>query len=169
MPYTHPTDDRADLRRIGVEHTRDRKTAFGEAAVVGEGLTEISGSDDDDRPLVVQAEFALDLIGEERNVVADATGAVTAEIRQVLAHLRRIHSGELGELVARHLMRRFIREFAKNTQVEGKSRQGSFRDAAAGGVRHETHDMPQRRRTGSPLPLPDPRVTENHTTYNLRP
>ena len=56
------------------------KPALAEPAVAGERLAEVAGADDDDGPVVGEAELAADLVHEVRDLVADAAGAVAAEV-----------------------------------------------------------------------------------------
>ena len=118
VAHARTADDAADLRLVRVEHPGDRESAFGEAAVIGECLTETPGSDDDDRPVMVEAEFELDLVCEEGDVVADTTRAVTAEIRQVLAYFCRVHPREFGELIARDLAGPLGGKLTEDAQIE---------------------------------------------------
>ena len=61
----------ADLRGVGVDQRGDREAPLAEPAVVGEGLAEVAGADDDDRPVVGEAELAAHLEQEVLDVVAD--------------------------------------------------------------------------------------------------
>ena len=93
-------DDRADERRVGVEQRGDAEAAVVEAAVPGEGRAEVPDADEHDRPAAAEAEHAADLALELGDVVADAAGAVRAEVRQVLAQHGRADAGGRGERVA---------------------------------------------------------------------
>ena len=97
-----PPIDRADLGGVDVDDPADREAPVAETVVAGERLAEVAGTDDDDRPVVGQAELAADLVDEEIDVVADAAGAVAAEVAEVLAHLGRVDAGEFGEFLGRH-------------------------------------------------------------------
>ena len=55
----------------------------------------------DDRPVPGEAELAADLVQQVLDVVADAPGAVGAEVREVLADLGRVHAGQLGQPLRR--------------------------------------------------------------------
>src|SRR5690606_20419137 len=100
---------RADLDRVGtgadrgtdlgggdVDHADDAEAALVEAAVAGERLSEVAGADDDDRPVVVEAELAANLVHQVGDLVAHATGAVATEVREVFADLGGVHAGQFG-------------------------------------------------------------------------
>ena len=55
-------DHRADLGGVDVDDAGDREAALAEPAVAGERLAEVAGADDDDGPVVGQAELAADLV-----------------------------------------------------------------------------------------------------------
>src|SRR5258705_421664 len=74
-------------------------------AVPGERLTEVAGADDHDRPVVGQAELAPNLVDQVLDLVPDATGAVRAEVAEVLADLGGVDASEVGELLGRHVRR----------------------------------------------------------------
>ena len=93
-------DHGADLGRVVVDDAGDREAALAEPAVAGERLAEVAGADDHDGPVVGEAELAAHLVDEVLDLVADAAGAVRAEVAEVLAHLRRVDAGEIGELLA---------------------------------------------------------------------
>ncbi len=87
------SDDLADASRVGVEQGGDVEAARREPAVVGERVAEVADADDDDRPILGEAELAGDLVHEVVDVVADAAGAVRTEVGQVLTQLRRTDAG----------------------------------------------------------------------------
>jgi len=98
---THAAHDGVELGRIDVDDPGDREAALVEPAVAGERLAEVAGAHDHDRPLVLEAELAADLVDEVVDLVADAAGSVATEVRQVLADLGGVDAGELGEPVGR--------------------------------------------------------------------
>ena len=75
--------------------------ALGEPLVVRERVAEVADADDHDRPVLREPELAADLVDQVRDVVADAARPVGAQVRQVLADLRRVHAGGLGERLGR--------------------------------------------------------------------
>ena len=77
-PDREPEELGADLRRVGVDQRGDGEAPLGEPAVVGERLAEVADADDDDRPVLGEAELAAHLEQEVLDVVADAAGAVGA-------------------------------------------------------------------------------------------
>ena len=72
---------------VGVDEREHPEPPGAEAPVVGERLTQVADADDDDRPVVGEPELARDPVDQELDLVPDATGAVGAEVREVLAHL----------------------------------------------------------------------------------
>src|SRR5215475_3819854 len=100
MVHDESVDALADARRIGVEQRREAEPATGEPAVARERVAEITDTDQRDRAALVQPQHRFDLLDEQRDVVPDATGAVRAEMREILAELRRVHPRDRGEALA---------------------------------------------------------------------
>src|SRR5262249_9550603 len=84
-----------------------------------------------DRPVVRQAQFATDLVHQEGDLVAHPTGAITAEIRQVLAHLGGIDTGEFGEALAADVLDAFVGLLAEDAQIHGETGDRFLGDSAA--------------------------------------
>src|SRR5258708_2712266 len=80
-----PGDDGADYRWIAVKQGSDGDPGGGEAAVISQGAAEVSGADDQYRPVLGQAEFPGHLVDQVVNVVANAAGAVRTQVRKILA------------------------------------------------------------------------------------
>ena len=80
-------DDLAVPVGVGVEQRHDPEAAAAEAGVVGQRVAEVADADDDDRPVLGQPDLAGDLVAQVVDVVADAAGAVGAEVGEVLAQL----------------------------------------------------------------------------------
>ena len=106
MADAHPAEHRADLGRVDVDDAGDREAALAETAVAGEGLAEVAGADDDDRPVVGEAQLAADLVHEVGDLVADAAGAVAAEVAEVLANLGGVDAAEFGQTAPTRCCRR---------------------------------------------------------------
>ena len=113
----HAPDHRADLGGVDVDDATDREPSIAEPVVAGERLAEVAGADDDDGPVVGEAEFATDLVHEEVDVVAHAPRAVAAEVAQVLADLGRVHAAELGELLGRDRRDALLELVGEDAQV----------------------------------------------------
>ena len=62
MPDRQAGDLLADARGVGVDERGDAEAARGEAAVVGERVAEVADADDDDGPVLGEAELAGDLV-----------------------------------------------------------------------------------------------------------
>ena len=116
----HAADHGADLGRVVVDDAGHREAALAEPAVAGERLAEVAGADDDDGPVVGQAELAAHLVDQVLDLVADAAGAVGAEVAEVLAHLRRVDAGEVGELLRRHVGDPRLGLVEQDPQVHGQ-------------------------------------------------
>ncbi len=88
-----------DLGAVDIEDADHGEATVGEPGEGRERRSQVARTDDHAGPVVVQVELAADLDEQVLDVVADPTGAVGAEVRQVLAHLRSVHTGEVGELL----------------------------------------------------------------------
>ena len=69
-----------------------------------------------------------DAVDEELDLVADAPGAVGAEVGEVLADLRRVDAGELGQPLRGDGADLLVRGFEQGPVVERKARHRRFRD-----------------------------------------
>ena len=105
------------------------EAAGAEAAVVGERLAEVADADDHDRPVVGEAELAADLVQQVLDVVADAPGAVGAEVGEVLADLGRVDAGQLGQPLRRDRRRLRPRPARAGAQVDGQAGDRRLGDA----------------------------------------
>ena len=65
----------ADLGLVDIAQAADGEPSGGQSSVVGQGPTEVAGTDDHDRPLLVETQLDADLEHEVLDVVADAAGA----------------------------------------------------------------------------------------------
>ena len=126
-----PAEHRADLGVVDVDDPGDGEAAVAEPAVTGQCLSEVAGADDDDRPVVVEAELAAHLVDEVLDLVADAADAVGAEVAEVLAHLGGVDPGEVGELLGRHVGDARLERLGEQAQVLGKPGDGRFGDPPA--------------------------------------
>src|SRR5688572_4097870 len=87
----------ADLGLGDVEH-RDNLEAFAfESRIVGERQTQVAGAHDGHAQLAIKAEDLAQVPLEILDVVADAPHAELAEIRKVLADLRRVEMELFGQ------------------------------------------------------------------------
>ena len=140
VAHPHTAQHRADLRLIDVDDSRDRETALAEPAVTGKCLAEVAGADDDDRPVVGEAELAADLVDEIGHLVADAAGAVAAEVAEVLADLGCIDAAEFGEALGGDAVDALVTLFGEDPQVHGQAGDGGIRDASARAFGSHTWD-----------------------------
>ena len=123
---SRPPIEWPDAGRVGVEQRRDLEAADGEAGVAGQRLTEVADADQRDRAVHGEPEGAGDLLGQGRDVVADAADAVRAEVGQVLAQLRGVDAGRGGQFLGGHRGHRPLGERAQHAQVGGQPRDGRF-------------------------------------------
>ena len=91
-----------DLLARGVEQRHDIEAVLAEAGIVGQRQPEVAGADDDDLDAAVQPEDLAQVALQILDVVADAANAELAEMREVLANLRRIELELRGQLLRRH-------------------------------------------------------------------
>ena len=105
--------------------------ALGEAPVVRQRVPEVADADDDDRPVLGEPQLAADLVDQVRDVVAHAAGAVGAEVREVLADLRRVHAGGLGQRLGGDRGGALLREVDEAAQVDGQPRRRWPRGSSA--------------------------------------
>ena len=110
-------EHRADLCLVDVDDACDGKAALAETAVAGEGLAEVAGADDDDGPVVGQAELAADLVHEIRDFVADTAGAVAAEVAEVFAHLGGVDAAQFGQALGRDAVDALVALLGEDPQV----------------------------------------------------
>ena len=129
-PHAGAAHDRVELGRIDVDDPGDGEPAIVETAVAGQRLTEVAGSDDHDRPLVVETELTPDLENEVVDLVSDATRAVAAEVGQVLAHLGGVDPGQLGETVGRDVVDAELALLDEDLEVHREPGDGGLGDPA---------------------------------------
>ena len=122
----------ADAGRVGVDEGRDADAAGGEAAVGGQRRAEVADADDDDVPVLGLAELAGDLVAQVLDVVADAAGAVRAEVGEVLAQLGGVDAGRRRQLVRRADVDALVGERRQRSQIDGQSGHGGIGDATLG-------------------------------------
>src|SRR5262245_3590686 len=128
-----------DLARILVEDGGDPEALAGESLVVEQRRAEITEPDQRHRPLAIEAEDALELGLEPRDVVADPANAELAEVRQVLADLRRVQIEALGQLLRRDRLDAVLFELEQAPGVDRETADrhlGDPRQAGVGAWRH---------------------------------
>ena len=119
MLTTRPPIGDADLGGIAVHNRDDGVATLGEAPVVRQGLTEIAGADDHHRPRLGEPELPAHLEHQILDVVAHAPRAVGAKVGEVLAHLGRVHAGQLREAFRRHGVVAGLAHVEEQSQVDG--------------------------------------------------
>ena len=90
----------------------------------------MTGTNDDDAPLVVEAEFAPNLVDEVFDVVTDTPGAVTAHIRQVFANFRCVHCRKRCKFVRGDICDLVLKLFDQQLQIDRKPGDGRIRNAS---------------------------------------
>ncbi len=124
--HREPVDLLADPHRIGVEQGRDPEPAAGEPGIAGQGVTEITDTDQGHRAALGQPQHVLDLLDQELDVVAHAARAVGPEVRKILAELRGIHAGGPSQALAGHRVVVSVGEGVQGAQVFGQARNGGL-------------------------------------------
>ena len=101
MPYNRLLDFLVALAsRLGIKGGDDFKSFLFESAIRQQRQAEVADADQDDRLQPRGAEFVGNLCGKFRHVVAEAARAEGAEIGEVLAQLRGLDAGGLGQRLA---------------------------------------------------------------------
>ena len=77
-----------------------------------------------------KAELPPNLVDEVRDVIADASRPVGAEVREVLAHLCRVDTGRLGQVARGDRGRASLRHLDQRAQVDGQPSDGGFGNRA---------------------------------------
>jgi len=121
-------DDLVAPRGVGVEQRDDPEPAAAEPRVVGERLAQVADADDDDRPVLGDADLAGDLVAQVVDVVPDAAGAVAAQVGEVLAQLGAVDPGGRRQLLARAGGGALVGERRQRAEVDGESRDGGLGD-----------------------------------------
>src|SRR5262245_17449666 len=128
-----------DLARVLVEDRGDPESLAGKSLVVEQRRAEVAEPDQRHRPLAIEAEDALELGLEPRDVVADPAHAELAEVRQVLADLRRVQIEALGQLLRRDGLDAVLFELQQAPGVDRETADrhlGNPRQAGVGAWRH---------------------------------
>src|SRR5262249_53202533 len=115
IPRAFTSRPRSRLAKIGVDSTPAATLAgsSSEKAAIPKSLPakapqwerphpRVAEADERYRPLAIEAEDALQLGLEPRDVVADATDAELAEVGEVFSDLRRIEIEAVGQLLRGH-------------------------------------------------------------------
>src|ERR1019366_4968971 len=119
-----PTTSGSESNSAAIRNPREANPA-----VMAQGTTQIAGADDDDRPVLGQAEFPGDLVHQVLNVVTHAPGAVGAQLRQVLTELGRVHPRRGGEFLARHGGDLTVGQRVQRPEVDRQTGDSRLRDA----------------------------------------
>ncbi len=122
-------------RRIGVDQRGHPETTGGEPAVVGQGGAEVTDTDDDNRPVLGQAEFTGDLVDEILHVVADTARSVGAQVREVLAQLGGVDPRRRGQFLGGDRGYRALRQCGQGSEVQRKPGDGGLGNPSATGRR----------------------------------
>src|SRR3546814_17550655 len=114
------SDWSSDVCSSDLEQADDAEAAGAEAGVVGQGVAQVADSEDDDRPVVGQADLPGDLVVQVGHVVTDPTRAVGAEVGQVLAELGAVPAGRCREFLARGGSGALLAESGRGAKIERK-------------------------------------------------
>ena len=114
-------DSGADLGRVGVEQGGDTEAAVDEAGVVRHSPPQVADAHQGDVPDGLDLEDPLELAHEEGDVVSGALLAELAELRKVLADLRRRDAQPLAEFLGRGDLAALQAHLDQGAQVERES------------------------------------------------
>src|SRR4029453_1161820 len=152
---------RATLRGSSSKIAAIRNPWRGEPLLVEKRRDRVAEPDQRHRPLAIEAENALELGLEPGDVVADPANAELAEVRQVLADLRRVQIEALGQLLRRDGLDAVLFELQQAPGVDRETTDrhlGDPRQAGVGAWRH---------RAAGPAPIargaPGPRYSLDFT------
>ena len=129
--YADPAVGLTDAGDVVVEQRGDPEAAGAEARVVGQRLAQVAEPDDDDRPVLGEPDLAGDLVAEVLHVVADAAGAVRAEVAEVLAQLRRVDPRGDRQLLAGRGGDAALGQHGQRPQIDRQPGDGGLGDAAS--------------------------------------
>ncbi|CAM5676314.1 hypothetical protein SALBM217S_01363 [Streptomyces griseoloalbus] len=99
------------------------------------GRRQVTDTDDHNRPVLGEAEFAGDLVHEILDVVADAPGAVGTQVGEVLAQLRGVHTRGGRQLLRGDRGHRALGERGQGAEVQRKPGDGGLGNPSATGRR----------------------------------
>ena len=111
----------ADLRWIAVDSRNHFEACVVKADVTRQSASEMPHADDDDRPLLIETEELVQLFGERIDLIADATDAEVAELRQVFTDLCRGEMESLRKVLRRDGVEALRLQLAKTAQIEGET------------------------------------------------
>ena len=111
----------ADLGVSDVEQRDDLEPLPAEAGIVGKRQSEVAGAHHRDPELAVEAENLAQVTLEVLDVIADASDAKLAEIRQILADLRRVQVKLLGQRLGRNGVDAGRFELSQAAQIDRKT------------------------------------------------
>ena len=118
----------ADLGALIVEERRNLESLLAEAGIVGEREAQVAGAHDGDAQPSIQAEDLPQIPLEILDVIADATHAELAEVRQILADLGRVQMKLLGQGLRRDRTDAGVLELVEAAQVHRESVGGELGD-----------------------------------------
>src|SRR5262249_44348326 len=154
--HGHRVDVTRDLRGIVVDDDGDAKALASEARVVEERRAEIAEADEDDGPLPVEAEDALQLALQARDVIADSAYPELTEVREVFAHLRGVQIEAVRHFLRGDRLDAVFLQLEHATGIAGATMDRHLRDAGGAIRRAASHGKVGRassRRTPGPISL----------------
>ncbi len=125
----YAADFLAALRRVSVEQCGDSEAAGAEPTVCSQRASKVADTDNDDRPVLREAELAADLVEQVLDVVADSPRSVRTQIAEILANLGRVHRCQFGEGHRRHVGPLGPKEFNECPVIQRKTSHRRVRDA----------------------------------------
>jgi hypothetical protein len=113
--------DLTEHARGDVEQPYDPESSGHEARRACERMSQVTHAGHHDASLMIEADLALDLPEKVGDVVTRPSGAVSPEVREILADLGGVDSTFTSELRRRHRRHRPEREVTEHSLVEGKT------------------------------------------------
>jgi hypothetical protein len=89
-------------------------------------MAQVSDADKRHRAPLGETEDRLDLTNEHLHVIADAAGAIRAQMGQILAKLRGVDPSRTGESLTRYCLVALLGEVMKRTQILRQASHGRF-------------------------------------------
>ena len=115
-----------------VEQSGDLESFLAEAGVVGERKAEVAGAHDRHTQMTVEPQNLAQVAPQILDVIADAADPELAEIREVLANLRRVQVELLRQRLGGNRLDTGGIELVQATQVDGQAIGGQFRHLIGG-------------------------------------
>ena len=126
-PDFNPADHQTDQLGIDIKHPFDHKTSPFKICIIGDCLSQISGSDDDQIVLLVDSQNLCNFRVQIFYIIAIALLSEAAEIIQILADLRSCNLHAVAQFIGRDTLHSFFNQLPQIAVIAGQSRNNRFR------------------------------------------